>query len=126
MNSRLATLGALVILAILATDPSPAAAQCLGPYRYLRAGGWSYDYDGYASDYVPYYVRNPPVYYGYSILRAVPPTFLPPPSGIVQQSTQTPQPVLIINPYVQPQAGSPPSAEKLARAQATIRNPYVR
>ena len=115
----------LFALTALAMAPGTASAQYCGnsPYAYW-AGPLSAP-SNYTLDYVPYFVRFPPVYYGYSML-------LPQGEGFTTRSyspnreliAEPQSPLVLANPYVTPDQARPISLHLTAYA-TRIKNPFV-
>jgi hypothetical protein len=115
----------LVVLAALALVPRGASAQYNAGNPYAYWSGLLTATSGYVGDYVPYFVRYPPVYYGYSML-------LPQGDGFTTRSYSTnpefvsePRPPLIVtNPYLAPESARTISLRPVAHA-ARIKNPFL-
>jgi hypothetical protein len=135
-TTRAALVAALLIVAA-------SSARAYDAYRYWAGPAYVSDSYGYSTESVPYYVRNPPVYYGYSMLLPVGEGFTMrsySPDAAQTLSVRKP-PLLLVNPYVTAAADSKPSKPKPAAkpsnpkvkkaslqlvAQTTpVRNPFV-
>jgi hypothetical protein len=120
MTRRSMVLAALTLSAALGVGAKSADAYW-PDYLYAPLCQWH----AYSQDSVPYFISHPPVYYGYSMLRAVDPwqPFRPAPVVVYQPAPERPQPKTIINPYVT-RPGEKPDPGKLSKA-VRIKNPHV-
>jgi hypothetical protein len=107
--------------------------QWAGPlhFRSYYNGYYGY-YSGYTLESVPYFVANPPVYYGYSMLVPRGPGFTTVNYGDPAASqAQHVEPLMVINPYYKKGGADAPVSPKPAAPKATgtqpltIPNPYV-
>ena len=106
---------AIVALAALMACPQRAAAQSCdaNPYSY-----WGVS-QGYVDDFVPYYIRHPPVYYGYSMLLPQGPGFtIRSYSPEAEVSVQSQPPLVLTNPYL----GTTANGTRVAPVR--LRNPF--
>jgi hypothetical protein len=105
----------LCVLAIQCVGIRPAEAQYCGP-------GPFYGYTPFTVTSVPYYLSHPPVYYGYSILKAVDPWWTMRPVDVVVVQP-APEPVMVVNPYAVTPEVIP--APKVSAKPFRIKNPYL-
>jgi hypothetical protein len=129
------TLGALVVLAIVAFCPS--AANAGGPFGCDLWSYWGvngpYGLYGNRVNEVPYFAMFPPVYYSLPVPRPYGWSPFAYPPGVMTPAVEPPKPQTIINPHVpQPQA-KPSSSEGKTRATGyeapppkEVINPFVK
>jgi hypothetical protein len=105
---------ALLVLAAWSVEVRSASAQyfCSDAFYPCRA---------YAADLVPYFITHPPIYYNYSVLKPVDP-WRPLRQAAVEP---VPEPLMVINPYVERQAQAAAPAPNGRVVPLRIKNPYV-
>ena len=104
MSSTQVVASALFLVVALLGCPDKARSQVCdaSPYSYWGGYPWQYVGYGYLDDAVPYYIRHPPVYYGYSMLLPLGDGFTTRSYGSQNFETASPSrpPLVVMNPYL--------------------------
>jgi hypothetical protein len=105
-----------------ANAPVLAEYPCYDPYSVPL--GTLAPYSVYSSDYVPYFISHPPVYYGRVVARPYGFSPYPASAGLVPAEVYVSRPVIIRNMYCQSEANAQ-EAVNSAPVPLRIKNPFA-
>ena len=118
---KFAAIGAVLILAMVATVQADCCAACPSWH-----GGFGYAPSYvYVRDYIPYFALHPPVYYSLPVPRTYGYSPFAYPPGTMTPEIPDPEPVVVPNKYVPSKAAPKAEPGRVTAKPLRISNPYV-